>query len=348
MLHRERVGGSLTMFDRLIFKGYLTRLFKPGALRALLWSQGVPMSEYSAYVKKATDELVAHAERMAADAGRPSIYLTGTKVGGQPKDDFARQLAERDGITEGLVCVLRAVEPCTTFTLRRHSGGEIHAVPTSGRCLHLYFYVIDPEFGFMHVRVQSWMPYTVQVYVNGREWLARQLDEAGISYLRHDNALLRIDNLDAAWTLCDRFAHRSWPKVLTAFARQVNPHLSTLIAAGFNGYLTPTSREGDRVTEALLAQHLGPPPERDVDASPNLRDQHCQRHPPPARILKLDNAAFSLGIRSRQAEVRTLAWRRAGTAIRHTPSSETRAALAPSRTAAMSPELLAQRSAPPH
>jgi hypothetical protein len=236
MLHRERVVGSLTMFDRLIFKGYLTRLFKPGALRAFLWSQGVPMSEYSAYVKKATDELVADAERMAADAGRPFIYLTGTRVGGQPKDDFARQLAERDGITEGLVCVLRAVEPCTTFTLRRHSGGEIHAVPTSGRCLHLYFYVIDPEFGFMHVRVQSWMPYTVQVYVNGREWLARQLDEAGIGYLRHDNALLRIDNLDAAWALCDRFAHRSWPKVLTAFARQVNPHLSTLIAAGFNGY----------------------------------------------------------------------------------------------------------------
>jgi hypothetical protein len=248
-LHRERIIGSLTTFDRLIFKGYLSRLFKPGALRAFLWSQGTPIGEYGVYVKRATEELVAHthipnmpcswsvAEHIAADAGRPFLYVHGPSTrAGQPKDDLARQIAERDGVTEGLVCVLRAVEPCTTFELRRHSGGEVHPVPASGRCLHLYFYVIDPEFGFMHIRVQTWIPYTVQVYVNGREWLARQLDKAGIGYLRHDNALLRIDDLDAAWALCDRFAHRSWPKVLTAFARQVNPHLSTLTAAGFPGY----------------------------------------------------------------------------------------------------------------
>ena len=48
----------------------------------------------------------------------------------------------------------------------------------------------------MHVRVQTWIPYTVQVYVNGREWLARQLDTAGVGYLRHDNALLRIDDME--------------------------------------------------------------------------------------------------------------------------------------------------------
>jgi hypothetical protein len=43
------------------------------------------------------------------------------------------------------------------------------------------------------------------------------------------------------------------------------------------------------VTEALLGSTSSPPPERDVDASPNLRDQHCQHHPPSARILKLDS-----------------------------------------------------------
>ena len=55
-----------------------------------------------------------------------------------------------------------AVEPCTTFGLRGHKG-EVHTVPMSGRCLHIYFYFIDPEFAFMHVRVQTWIPYTIQV-----------------------------------------------------------------------------------------------------------------------------------------------------------------------------------------
>ena len=44
------------------------------------------------------------------------------------------------------------------------------------KCVHHYLYLIDHEFGFMHVRIQGWIPYECQIYVNGREWLARQLD----------------------------------------------------------------------------------------------------------------------------------------------------------------------------
>lgn len=237
-LHQDRIVGSLTMFDRLIFKGHLTRLFRPGVLRAFLWSQGVPITRYGEHVKGVTEEIVAHAEAMAAEAGRPFLYLPGltTRASGQPKDDLAREIAERDGITDGLVCVLRTVETCTTFELRRGRRGEVDVKPASGRCLHLYFYVIDPEFGFMHVRLQTWMPYAVQVYVNGREWLARQLDAAGVGYRRHDNALVRIDDLERAGAACDRFAHRAWPRVLNAFARWANPALASIEKAAFGGY----------------------------------------------------------------------------------------------------------------
>ncbi len=103
-LHRERITGSLTMFDRLIFKGHLTRLHVPGGLRAFLWSQGVPITGFAGYVKRATDALMAHAEAVAAEAGRPSIYLAGptTRDHGGSKEDLAREIAARDGITEGL------------------------------------------------------------------------------------------------------------------------------------------------------------------------------------------------------------------------------------------------------
>jgi hypothetical protein len=102
--------------------------------------------------------------------------------------------------------------------------------------VHFYFYYIDPEFGFMHVKIQTWLPFPVQVYVNGREWLARQLDAAGVGYLRYTNTLLRIDDLQVASDLCERFAHRAWPRVLDAFARRVNPHLGLICQAGFGGY----------------------------------------------------------------------------------------------------------------
>jgi hypothetical protein len=74
------------------------------------------------------------------------------------------------------------------------------------------------------------------VYVNGREWLARQLEARGIGYLRADNALLRIDDLEAAGELCERFAQRAWPRLLDALARRVNIHLPAIAAAEFRSY----------------------------------------------------------------------------------------------------------------
>ena len=34
----------------------------------------------------------------------------------------------------------------------------------------------------MHVKIQTWFPFTVQVYVNGHEWLARKLAGQGIGF----------------------------------------------------------------------------------------------------------------------------------------------------------------------
>ena len=236
-VHGDGIVGSLAMFDRVIFKGHLSGLYKPGGARAFLWSQGAPLTEFARYAREATQAVLDNAERIAAETGRPSIYLAGsiTRRNGQTKEDMARSIAERDGVTEGLVCVLRAVEPCRTFSVGRHTGRlEVFTKPS--KCLQFYFYLIDPEFGFMHVRVQSWLPYEIQVYINGREWLARQLDAAGVGYLRHANTLLRIDNLKKASDLCERFAHRSWPRVLNAFARRFNPHLDAVLKADIPGY----------------------------------------------------------------------------------------------------------------
>jgi hypothetical protein len=155
----------------------------------------------------------------------------------QQKEELARSIAERDGVTEGIVCLISAVEACMSFQVRKSmKTGRIEATRRERKCLHHYLYLIDPEFGFMHVRIQGWIPYDIQVYVNGREWLARQLDRAGIGYIRHDNSLLAIDDIEAAAELCERFAHRTWKRVLNAFARRLNPMLPAIGAAGYGGY----------------------------------------------------------------------------------------------------------------
>jgi len=55
-----------------------------------------------------TQRIRDHVVSLAAAAGRPVEYLTGasTHRSGTSKEARARAIAERDGVTEGLVCVL--------------------------------------------------------------------------------------------------------------------------------------------------------------------------------------------------------------------------------------------------
>ena len=149
-VHQGRVVGSLAMFDRMIFKGHVKRLYIPDGVRIFLWSQGVPLTRFAEWAKATTEALCVHAQRTAEAAGRPYIYLENntTRDSGQTKEDLARAIAERDGITEGLVCILRAVEPGRSFQVRRnHATHRIEVVSRERKCLHHYWYFMDPRAG---------------------------------------------------------------------------------------------------------------------------------------------------------------------------------------------------------
>ena len=106
--------------------------------------------------------------------------------------------------------MLSVVEPCRSFAVApNRQTRRLEVRPR--KCLHYYLYRIDPEFGWMHVRLQTWAPYEIQVYVNGREWLARQMDRAGIGYRRSDNKITQVDDFGAVSALGERFAHTDWP-----------------------------------------------------------------------------------------------------------------------------------------
>ncbi len=220
----EKISGVISCFDRMLFKGYLP-LGWPGAMEGLLARQGLRIMEFKPFVMKHSERIKRHAEAVAARHDRPFLYLNGRIR----KDDFVRKMAEADGITEGLVCVLRVLEPCQSFKIVPGEGrpGLVNA---GRKCLCFYFYYLDREFGLMHVRIQSWFPLVIQICLNGHEWLARKLDRHGIEYRKQDNAFLWISDCDRAQKFADRFAKKNWPRVLAAFAKRVNPLLGNLLA----------------------------------------------------------------------------------------------------------------------
>jgi hypothetical protein len=238
-LHREAIQGVIEGFDRLIFKGHLTSMFPEGAFGRYLSRRGVFLKDAKAFFQVETERIVQHAKAVAEQQSRPYIYLESahTHASSQSKEAMARAIAERDGITEGLVCIFSVLETCRSFAVvGNHRTHRLEVAMRNRKCLHLYWYLIHPEFGWMHVRIQSWAPYAIQIYINGREWMCQQLAKDGIAFDRSDNKIVWVSDFAATANLAEQFNHIEWPNVLIRQCVMVNPLMADIAKAGFGSY----------------------------------------------------------------------------------------------------------------
>jgi hypothetical protein len=247
--HRDRIMGSIAGFDRLLFRGSLLSICHRNGMDKFLGSQGVLYKNWAAFVQRISARIKAQAQRIAQEAGRPFLYLASAQAS---KEELAQALVKRDQIREGLVRVLSCVEPCQTFGIRRErESRQLKLVPQERKCLHLYFYYLDREFGLMHIRLQTWLPMTIQVCLNGREWLARRMAQVRIAYEQKDNCFTWIADLPRAQALMDELVGRRWEKVLSAWARRVNPWLAPYAQPRWRGYYW-TLRESEYATDVMF------------------------------------------------------------------------------------------------
>lgn len=247
--------GELTMFDRMIFKGYLNGLYPAQKqFEWYLYQQGVLLKEYKQYAEQTTEALKEHLRQLGAEAGCGVQYLNnGRGPGGESKEELARQKLAGSGGGEGLVGLFSCLELKNCFTVRGNRATHQLEVKVERRKhLHYYLYYNDVEFGLMYVRLQSWWPFEIQIYINGHEWLARQMDQAGIGYVRYDNCFWQIDELQQAQALCDKFAHRQWERVWNNFARRLNPFLAQIEASVKKGYYW-TIEQCEIATDVMFA-----------------------------------------------------------------------------------------------
>ncbi len=236
--HADKIDGVLECFDRLILRGHLP-MAGPGYFVTWLYSKQISLNlqtpregwwNFKEAAPWFSKEMKGHAQKLASQAKRPYTHLPSR----ERMEDNARRLAAQDGIGDGLVCVYGTNEMCRTFRVSYGATGP-KVEPGLRVCLVLYYYWMDRDFGLMHIKVQTWFPFTVQVYVNGHEWLARKLTAARMRYRKVDNAFTWLEDAGRATELARGFWRRDWPKLLDVWARRVNPLLPSWLA-GQNYY----------------------------------------------------------------------------------------------------------------
>jgi len=186
-----------------------------------LSGQHVLLKDYGHFVQRLSQEIGEHGKTLAMERGRPYQYLTSCAAS---KEQLAREIMEQQQIKQGLVCVFAAVEPCQTISVRpNRQSKKLELVSQRRQCKHLYFYFVDREFGLMHIRLQTWLPFSIQVCVNGRRWLGHKLQQAGIGFVQHDNTFTEIADVPRAQQFMNQLMQRDFARYLNALIKVINP-----------------------------------------------------------------------------------------------------------------------------
>jgi len=213
--------GILHGFDRLRLRGTLRQLYCPRVMEAYLSAQHILLKQFGALVEATSRQVKQATEALATKWGRPLVYVNSSA---QSKEDLARRIAQRDGIKQGPIGILSCVEPCRSYSLRGNAQTKQLELHLEWRkCLHFYFYFEHPKFGFMHLRLQSWFPFQVDVCLNGRHWLARQLDEAGMVYRKRENCLVWVADPPKAQAFLDQQVQTDWTRELGQLLKECHP-----------------------------------------------------------------------------------------------------------------------------
>jgi hypothetical protein len=221
--HQHQIQGILSGFDRLRFVGSLLRLSYVDGLAAFLAATGVLLKDFATYLTDLSQRIKQAGEPLALES--PSRRVPYLASPSQSKEDFVRALPASEPLgPNGLIAVLSCVEPCRSYVIHRNARTQhLELQPALRKCLHHYFYLDHPIFGPMHIRVQTWMPFPVKIVFNGRDWLARQLDTAGIGDLKKDNTFIAIEDFERAQTLLTAQLHVNWPILLSELVRPFHP-----------------------------------------------------------------------------------------------------------------------------
>jgi len=229
-LLREHVTLKVDCIDRLYLNGYVPVLQRPQNLWwYLVKHKGYPVPS-PVLLKKWVDTFVADIRGFAARNQIPLIQFARH----ERKEDVARRRLARFRHDEGVVMVGVAQEKVNGFrtyqkqrrTRQQRRCGKPPMFSFYRGSIDVnqyYFYILDRDFGLCFIKFSSYPPFNVRIWLNGHEWVKRQLDHRGVAYEELDNGFLSCKDPTELQRACDALS----PDHIDAFFRKwlrVLPH----------------------------------------------------------------------------------------------------------------------------
>jgi len=234
---QDVVKGVLTGFDRIVFKGTILPLACAAGAMSFCQSHRIRNKDFKRWAIEQTALVVDAAQEYAqAQCGCGIERIVSSKA---RKEELAHKRQKDLGKDSGLIGVWSALESCWSYRAQYSAEAGYPLLRKEWmKCKHLYFYFDHPLYGFMNIRLQTWFPYHIQIAMNGREWLRRSLEQAGIDFVVRGNKFVHIDDYDRAQRLLDHQLDTRWERLLNGFLPDVFPAREAILGPHLSYYWT--------------------------------------------------------------------------------------------------------------
>jgi hypothetical protein len=228
-----RLFGSLLLFvyhcfDRVVINGYLSGLSRPGQVVYFFQNVvGEPVIGKEVLSRR-TNEYQAWVEAFARN--HAPIEWAEPKV---RKEDYVRpslRRMERAG-QHGVYFILKSMEQGQSFrsTVPRFATDDPNyriLARQRSRFTHYYFYIRDEVLGPMVMRVASFFPFQTTYYLNGHNFIEKELSREKVGFRKNDNAFLAVSDPQALQAAADRFTSEVIRKRLEYWTLLLGPKFS--------------------------------------------------------------------------------------------------------------------------
>jgi hypothetical protein len=221
---------SYCCFDRIVINGYLP-MFQNEANPAYFFRTVCGVERISQEILRArTRDYQAWVEGYALNHGIPIQWAeTGVR-----KQDFMKPYRDRFARKAefGVYYILKSMEQGKTFRIgsRPPATGDPNYRMVSRmqtRFTHYYFYLIDEIAGPMVLRIQTFFPFRVTFYLNGHNFIERELLARGISYSKKDNLFVAVQEPAVLQEIADSLSPELIGKRLNRWSFLLGPKFSS-------------------------------------------------------------------------------------------------------------------------
>lgn len=225
--YKDDIHGVLHCYDRIVISGNIQQLCYAKGMTSYLYGRNIRIFDYTKFAEPLRNIVRENAEAIASKNELKIEFIS--KKGDFRKEARVKELLEKRGTHPGLVHIFSAMEGCQAYRpWHNKQTHKTYVKMTQAKCLHYYFYFIDPDLGLCYLRVPTWCPFRLQFYFNGHNALANSLRKEQIEFEQVDNACLRIADFERANELANSFDIVALHQKLDALAQEYCPAIQQL------------------------------------------------------------------------------------------------------------------------